>query len=76
MSRYLKSDCKARGYLHDFKIIEAFNQGLIERCTRCGLKMFFPHDTPNFKYLEFHVRQALQVDDPKFLHEYPNAIKK
>jgi hypothetical protein len=33
--------------------------------------MFFPHDTPNHKYLEYHVRQALQENDPLFAREYP-----
>ncbi len=37
--------------------------------------MFFPHDTPNHKYLEYHVREALQVNDKLFLREYPNALK-
>lgn len=37
--------------------------------------MFFPHNTPSHKYLEYHIRQALQASDPLFLHEYPNALK-
>ena len=69
--RYLKSECLA-GYLHKFSIIQELRGGLVERCERCGIKMFFPHNTPNWKYMETHVRQALQANDPRFKKEYPN----
>ncbi len=56
--------------LHDFKIISSDNRGLVERCTRCGMKMHFPENTPNHKYMEYHVRQALQTSDPRYYVEY------
>lgn len=74
MNRYQKSECKG-GYLHKFRILSEHKGGLVERCERCGTKMLFPKDTPNHKYMEFHVRQALQVSDPRFLREYPNALR-
>lgn len=74
MNRYQKSECKG-GYLHDFAILSQQAHGLMERCNRCGLKMYFSKDTPNYKYMEYHVRQALQPSDPLFLREYPNALK-
>lgn len=72
--RYLSSECLG-GYLHRYKILESLRGGLVERCELCGDKQFFPHDTPAHKYLEYHVRQALQVNDPRFLREYPQALK-
>lgn len=57
--------------LHNFSSLEQYKDGLVERCTRCGLKMFFPPDTPNHKYLEYHIRQALQPNDPRYHIEYP-----
>lgn len=74
MSQYQKSECK-NGYLHRYVILENHKGGLVERCDRCGDKQYFPHDTPNWKYLEYHIRQALQVTDPRFLREYPQAHK-
>jgi DNA-directed RNA polymerase subunit RPC12/RpoP len=74
MSRYLRSQCKS-GYLCKYKILESINGGLLERCERCGKKMFFPHDTPNHKYLEYHARQALQETDKLFAREYPEHAR-
>jgi hypothetical protein len=71
---YQKSGCK-NNYLHKFHILAQPREGLLERCERCGLQMFFPHDTPSWKYMEYHIRQALQVNDPLFLREYPNSLK-
>lgn len=69
MSRYLKSECR-RNMLHDFRVLPYDRGGLLERCTRCGMKMHFPENTPNYKYLEYHVRQALQPNDPRYHIEY------
>jgi hypothetical protein len=72
-TRYQNSECRG-GYLHKYRIINEYNGGLVERCERCGDKQFFPSNTPNYKYLSYHIRQALQVDDPRFLREYPNNV--
>lgn len=72
--RYQKSNCK-EGYLHKYIILSQPKGGLFERCERCGDKQFFPSDTPNHIYLQYHMRQALQVNDPLFFREYPNAVR-
>lgn len=69
MSRYQNSECK-RNMLHDFKIITSDHTGLLERCSRCGLKKHFPNDTPNHIYISWHIRQALSANDPRFNIEY------
>lgn len=69
MSRSQNSECK-RNMLHDFKIISSDSVGILERCQRCGLKKRFPNDTPNHIYLSYHIRQALQANDPRFNIEY------
>lgn len=69
MSRYQNSECK-RNMLHDFKIQSQTSHGLLERCSRCGLKKHFPNDIPSHVYLSYHIRQALQKHDPRFNIEY------
>lgn len=69
MSHYQNSECK-RNMLHDYKILAQTNLGLLERCTRCGDKKHFTNDIPNHIYLSFHLRQALQRNDPRFNIEY------
>jgi hypothetical protein len=67
--RYQKSICKG-DYLHLFKITAQTSEGLLERCSRCGLEMHFPNDTPNWKYVEYHIRNILRADDALYAHEY------
>lgn len=74
MNRYQKSECQG-GYLHDYLLVKEYRQGVLERCSRCGDSQFFEHDTPDWKYLEFHIRSALQRSDPRFSREYPNFGK-
>lgn len=71
MKHYQNSYCKG-AWLHDFRAMREYSQGVLERCTRCGVKMFFKHQGNNAYYLSYHLRSALQVDDPLFAHEYPN----
>jgi hypothetical protein len=70
-ARYQDSICKG-GYLHDFKPVVITNIGFMERCTRCGEQIHFPIDTPNWKYLSYHIRSILRADDQLYNHEYPN----
>lgn len=72
--RYQNSLCK-ENYLHDFRQTQHTTKGIVERCTRCGTQMCFPTNVPNHIYLSYHVRSALQPNDPLFFREYPNAIK-
>lgn len=75
MSRYHKnSECK-RNMLHAFIVVDSSTRGIIERCTRCGLKKHFPDNTPNAVYLSYHNRSALQFNDPRFHIEYPHATR-
>lgn len=69
MGKYQNSYCK-RNLLHDFKILTQTSDGLLERCARCGLKKHFPNNTPSHVYLSFHIRQSLQVYDPRYHIEY------
>lgn len=73
-NRYLRSRCKKGGWLHKFKVVDNFRGGLVERCERCGEKKFFPKDSPNIYYLQYHVREILKASDPLFKREYPNAL--
>lgn len=73
MDKYQQSSCKVRGWLHDYKILEEIRGGLKERCTRCGDIQFFLAGISNYKYLSFHIKQALQPHMPEFKHEYPNS---
>lgn len=69
--RLQRSKCRG-GFLHKYKILKVINEGLYERCERCGDKQFFPKNTPNWKYMQYHIRQALQATDKLFKREYPN----
>jgi hypothetical protein len=74
MSRYQNSECK-RNMLHDYKILETTTAGVFERCTRCGDKKHFPHNVPNHVYISYHIRSALQTNDPRFFIEYPYVTR-
>lgn len=67
--RYQNSVCKG-GYLHNFLQIKETNIGFLERCSRCGKQMHFPGNVPNHVYLSYHIRSALQINDPLFKREY------
>jgi len=52
-------------------IVGQTDQGLLERCSRCGMQKHFKHHTPNAYYLSYHIKSALQTNDPMYLKEYP-----
>jgi len=64
------SVCKVPGYLHDFEIVDTSDQGVLERCAKCGTTVFFKNDYPNHMYLSFHGRSVLQQHDKRFHKEY------
>lgn len=68
-NHYQRSNCK-EGWLHKYVIISVVKGGLYERCERCGNKQYFPSNTPNWKYMEYHIRQALQPKDVQYAREY------
>jgi hypothetical protein len=72
-TRYQNSVCRP-GHLHDFIPQGIVKEGLLERCTRCGKQMHFPFNVPNHIYLSFHIRSAIQRDDPLFAKEYPQLV--
>ena len=72
--RYQNSVCR-RGHLHDFLQVQNTKTGFVERCRKCGLQLHFPANIPNHIYLSFHIRSALQGNDPMFKREFPNALK-
>ncbi len=60
-------------YLHRFKIVKEFPQGVLEICDICGLDKFFriiEGKVNNAEYMSWHCRQALQPMHPYFNHEY------
>ncbi len=70
-ARYQNSNC-LNGYLHDYRQVKPFPKGVLERCSRCKDQQFFPYNVANHVYLSYHLRQALQPNDPLFKREYPN----
>lgn len=73
-NKYQNSICR-NNYLHDFRQIQETNKGFLERCTRCGKQVHFPGSISNHVYLSYHIRSALQPNDPLFHREYPRALK-
>lgn len=67
--RYQNSVCRGN-WLHEFREIGRSQVGVVERCRKCGLKKHFPMNIPNHIYLSWHLRSALQIDDPLFKREY------
>lgn len=63
------SDCSS-GMMHDYQIQEMYPKGLLEVCSRCKDKQFFPNNIPNHIYLSFHLRNSLQKWNPRFNKEY------
>lgn len=67
---YVESKCRASGFLHSFRIVGEYFDGVYEVCTRCFEGHFFHELTPNHVYLAFHERSLLQPDDPQYEYEY------
>ncbi len=72
--RYQNSVCKGN-YLHKFKILKQTTAGLLERCERCGTIKHFHMQIPNHIYMSYHIRSGLQIYEPLFHREYPQALK-
>ena len=71
--RYQNSLCKRKGWLHKWEQLKLINGGSLERCERCGDKMWFPAARGyNTRYLSYHIRSILRADDPRFKKEYPH----
>lgn len=69
------SQCK-NNWLHDFKIVGEYLEGVQERCVKCGQKKFFrtiQGQTSNKDYISFHMKQVLPSIHRLFKHEFPNA---
>ncbi len=63
------SECVA-GFLHDFRFRRTVDNGVVEQCLKCKTVKFFHNKTPNYIYLSFHLRSALQRDHKRFNKEY------
>lgn len=63
------SKCKD-GWLHRYRQIKEFPSGVLEICEICHDRQFFHHKTPNHVYLSYHLRQTLQLNNPRFNKEY------
>ncbi len=75
MNHYQNSECKNH-YLHDYRQIQVSSKGVLEQCSRCKDRRFFPTNVPDDVYLSFHIRSALQPGDSLFEREYPQLAKK
>ena len=72
---FTNSKCKG-SWLHDFKIVGEYLDGVQERCSKCGKKKFFrtiQGQTDNKSYLAWHMKSCLIPQHRYWLHEYPNA---
>lgn len=58
------------GWLHDFRQVTSYKDGVIEMCDRCKKKKFFSNKVPNYYYLSYHLRSALQPTLKRFYKEY------
>jgi len=62
-------------WLHDYQIVGAGPDGVVEMCMRCKDRQYFKMgygNLSNIEYLDYHLRQALLKQHPLFSHEYPN----
>lgn len=74
LTEWSNSEC-FDGWLHKFKFLEENPDGLTEMCQLCNKVVFFPNDCDNISYLSWHLREALQPDNPLFSHEHPEGFK-
>jgi hypothetical protein len=64
------SDCAVPGFLHDYRIVRTYPNGVLEVCRRCKRAQYFKNDTPNHVYLSYHLRAILQPYQPRYKKEY------
>lgn len=69
---FADSQCR-NGWLHRFNIVQQLENGVVERCEICGIKVPFRiHEgrINNKQYLSFHLRNALPKEHRAFAREY------
>ena len=74
---YIKSKCKGP-WLHRWKLLRATDQWQEEVCEICHDRLFTPSRQgriDNHKYLQTHLRSALQPYMPRFSKEYPLFVR-
>lgn len=71
---WLNSLCCHGLWLHDFLLTDQFENGVVEVCTRCGLRKFFHNQVNNYEYLSWHLRSALQKSNVRFSKEYEEQL--
>jgi len=72
---FTASKCKS-SWLHRFKIIAQYPEGVQERCEICHKKVFLRvinGKSNNTRYIASHMRQVLVPQHRLFIHEYPNS---
>ena len=60
-------------WLHRFSIVQAYEEGVLERCEICGDEVFHKvvdGRIDNNEYLSYHARQALMPQHEYFKREY------
>lgn len=60
-------------YLHRFKIVDEFPEGVLEVCEICGKDKFFKiyeGKLNNYEYMSYHIREALPPIHPYYFHEW------
>jgi hypothetical protein len=60
-------------WLHRFKIVEEYPDGVLELCEVCQKTKFFKlidGKVDNLAYMDYHIRNAIPPFHPLFEHEY------
>lgn len=58
------------GRLHDYRISKIYPEGVIETCRKCNDRKWFSGRIQNHIYLSYHLRSALQPNNPRYRIEY------
>lgn len=66
--------CRAKGWLHEYRIARTYPKGVLEVCMKCRKATFFRYDIPNHLYLFSHLRSALQPYQSRYYKEYGKRI--
>jgi hypothetical protein len=67
---YLNSLCLEGLWLHDFHIVRAYEDVVVELCTHCKMRRQFKNNGSNIEYMSYHVKQSLQPYQNRFYKEY------
>lgn len=67
---WLNSLCLGGLWLHDYQITEQLENGVIEVCSRCRDRKYFPNNINNYTYLSYHLRSVIRPNNVRFNREF------